>query len=314
MRAVGLGLFALLLVGCKKDAADDSGTPSLTNPVDLPLNYVPIDQWESFPFEDKAVRMYMPANPRGVLFFFHGTNGNVSIVNHLEPVAFLNLMILEGIGFISTDSGDQPAGKWVDGDVERVGRLYQHVIDTTELEASDAMFTVGFSGGGNMAGDMAEYAQQQGWPIKAVNPNQSSCYGCAGLGLPTVWVLNENDTGPAQFAKEAFDDVKASGTAAEMYENKEVVLDGESFLKHPDMTPERSQRVFDDLVAKELIAADGTRLVPDAEADQWCTWYANNGEAFGPEGRAEELRVLWALHRYHAGHAYEVRDFLLKHM
>ena len=313
MRAAGMGLIALL-IGCGggKDA-NDSGTTD-PNKVEAPLNYVPIDQWENYNFEDRAVRQYIPANPKGVIFFFHGTNGNVSIVNRIEPVAFLNLMILEGIGFVTTDSGNRAEGKWIDGDVERVGRLYEKVLQDTELEAKDALFTGGFSGGGNMAGDFAGYADNQGWPIKAINPNQGSCFGCGSLGIPTVWVLNENDLGPAQFANEAFDDLTNAGVEAALFENKEEVLTGESFLKHPDMTPERSQRVFDDLIAKELINPDGTRIPPVEEADQWCQWYGNNGESFGPEGRADELRVLWALHRYHAGHAREVRDFLLDQM
>lgn len=307
MRTAFLGIVALLAAGCGKGKDADSAS-ARTNP---PLSYVPVAQWESYPFEDKPVRQYIPPNPRGVILFFHGTNGNVTIVQQIEPVAFLNLMIGEGIGFVSTDSGDQPAGKWIDGDVERVGRLYQHVIETTELEATDLLFTGGFSGGSNMAGNTAEYARQQGWPIKAILASQGSCFECGTIGIPTVWVLNENDLGSSQSGRDAHQQLKDAGVPTALYENLEETLTGSSFLKHPDMDAERSQRVFDDLIAKELIDAGGNRLPPVDEADQWCTWYANNGESYGPEGRAEELRVLWALHRFHAGKAYEVRDFLL---
>ena len=307
-----LVLTMLMLGACGKDSKDDDPKTSTTNPLpDGPLNYVPVAQWDNYPFEDKAVRLYIPPDPIGVVFFSHGTNGNVSIVNQMEPVAFLNELIGVGIGFVATDSGDQPGGKWIDGDVERVGRLYQHVIDTTELEATDHLFTAGFSGGGNMAGNTADYAVEQGWPIRAISVNQSGCIICRDLALPTVWVVNENDTPPHQTAQDGHDELVAAGVAADLHHVDEKILTGESFLKHPDMNEERAQRVFDDMVAKLLIDAQGVRIVPDDEADQWCTWYGNNGESFGPEGRGEELRVLWALHRFSAEPAREMRNFFL---
>lgn len=305
--APSLLLFALVACGGGDGKSADSGP----GPADEgPLQYAPVAQWDSYNFEGFAVRQYIPPNPRGVVFFFHGTNGNVTIVNQIEPVAFLNELIVEGVGFVSTDSTDRATGKWLDGDDARVGRLYQQVIADTELEASDALFTAGFSGGGNMAGTFADYAQGQGWPIKAINANQSGCLPCSG-DIPAIWVLNENDTNPHGTAESIHADLKAENVRTRILWVDEQRIDETSFTKHPDMTAERAQRVYEDLVAKELIDAGGARLVPDDEADNWCNWYATNGESFGPEGRAEELRVLWALHRFSAEHARTVRDFFL---
>lgn len=298
--------FAAVASGCGDGGG--KGEDSAATLPDGPLQYQPIATWEQMNFEDRAARWYLPPDPKGLVVFFHGSDGNVSIVSHIEVVAFLNEMILAGVGFVATD-GSSPAGDWTADDLARTGRLYEELVATTDLDPNDALFASGFSAGGAATGDFAALALDRGWPLKAVNPNQANCWTCRDLGVPTVWVLNDNDPHPEAYEHRG--DLRDDGVAAEIHEVHEQVLDGSSFLKHPSMTAERSQGVFDDLVAKELIGPDGVRIVPDDQADQYCNWYGANGESYIPDLRAEELRVLWALHRFAGEHSRQVRDFFL---
>lgn len=304
MRLITPALLALAL-GCGgKDRTSDSNAPLPEGP----LQYKPIAAWEQMNFEDRPVRWYLPPDPKGIVVFFHGSDGNISIVTHIEVVAFLNEMILAGYGFVATD-GSSAAGDWTPEDLARTGRLYEELVATTDLDPDDALFAAGFSAGGAATGEFGLLARDEGYPIKAVNPNQASCWTCVEAQLPTIFVINDND--PHDNAADTRKSLQEDGIPAEILRVHEKVLDGSSFLKHPSMTPERSQGVFDDLVAKELIDASGVRIVPDDQADPYCSWYEMNGESFVPAMRAEELRVLWALHRFAGEHAREVRDFLL---
>lgn len=314
-----LWFYALLIgltVGCSGKAATDSSTATTKGPgAEGPLQYSPVVQWEASEFEGFPVRSYVPPNAKGIVVMFHGTNTDVSYVSVIESVAFLNELIVEGIGFVATNSEDRVAKQWSDADNARVGRLYEHMIDTTDLKASGALFTAGFSNGGNMTGVFAGYAQEQGWPIAATAPHMASCWSCRDLDIPTAWVMARMDEeADLNAAQDAFEDMKDRGVPAKLWIAEEQDIDEASFTKNPEMDAERAKQVYDDLVAKELINAAGKRIVPDDEAGNWPQWYASNGDCFAPGSRAEELKVFWAQHRMNAYYARDVRDFFLARM
>ena len=94
----------------------------------------------------------------------------------------------------------------------------------------------------------------------------------------------------------------------------EVALDPLYFTKNPSVSDDRSTNTFEDLIALELIDAEGVRLVPTEEAEQWTDWYGSNGTVSGADFRAEELKVAWGLHRMNGYHALAIRDFALEQL
>ena len=54
---------------------------------------------------------YVPENPRGMVYVFHGTNGSADFAERTESVAVLNLLIARGYGFVSTSSTERTGNK-----------------------------------------------------------------------------------------------------------------------------------------------------------------------------------------------------------
>ena len=321
--AVTATAFALTLTAClapkNKDGDTASGTtaPSTTDSVPGVLQYAPVADWEAYRFDDFPVRQFIPPDPKGLIFVYHGSNGGIGFVNKIETIATLNALILSGIGFVATESDNRQTGQWdtstasgaANVDLQRMDALYQEVIATTEITASTPIFAMGFSNGGSFSGIFGQYALEQNWPITGIFPHLSGCGTCYGSPVPVAYVEGEND--PQSSIDSVISDHRDRGIPAEHFVAPELVLDPLYFTKNPAVSDERSESTFNDLVALELIDADGVRLVPTEEADQWTDWYGNNGTVNSPDLRAEELKVAWGLHRMNAYHAFAVRDFAL---
>ena len=282
-----------------------------------PLLYAPVVEWERYEYDGFPVRQYIPPEPKGLVFVYHGSSGDIGFVNKIETVATLNALIVAGIGFVATESDDRTTEKWDvstssledNADLTRLDGLYQNVMDTTEISKVTPIFALGFSNGGVFSGVFGLAALDQGWPIAAVFPHMSGCASCFGSPIPTAFVeaLNDPRFGVEEVVSEHLD----RGIPAKHFLVPEQLVHPLYFTKNPTVTDGRSQNAYDDLVALQLIDPDGHRTVPTEDAEQWTEWYANNGTVFGASFRAEELKVAWALHRMNAFYALEVRDFAL---
>jgi len=312
----GLLFLVPLFVGCQggtSDGGDDDDD-------DVPLTYRPIVQYERYEFQGRPVSSYIPENPRGLVWLFHGTNGSVAYVNKIETIATTNLLILEGIGIVGSQSLDQgPDNQWdaqtpADGnpDAQFLLDLHTHLVDTTALSATTPQFTLGFSNGGDMAGYYALVIMDEDQDARAVAPHSSGGHASANIPLPMVFVLPENDStgrGPAEGLE---DDRTSQGLVTTYYEPPEVVpLTPEWFLRNPDLSPEAAQKTFDEMVRLELIDADGYRLTEIDDAEDTLTQWERDTTAPNPTLRTEEIRVAWAIHRMNGYYAHEVRDFFL---
>lgn len=308
----------LAVAGCLFGGGDagESGDTSVQGLTDEgPLLYYPVVSFDEWHFQDHAVRSYIPSEPKGVVFVFHGSSGGVGFAKKIETVAVLNELILADIGFILTDSTNRGSGQWdtqasfdSNPDLQRLDALYYEVIATTALTQSHAVFTLGFSNGGAMSGHMANYAQEAGWPISGVAPHLSTCWSCSGSNIPTFWIegaLDPHDADPL------YEDHLARGIPAEFRVAPEQTISGSWFTRDPSVSEGNSQAAFDELVELGLVDATGVRAVPDDEAERQAEWYQNNGTANGASSRADDLRVAWGLHRMNGYYAREVRDFFL---
>lgn len=315
-------LFTLALAGCLFNGAEDADTAATATTPDssIPsgiLQYAPVAEWEAYQFDEFPVRQFIPPDPKGLIFVYHGSNGNIGFVNKIETVATLNAFIIAGIGFVATESDNRSTGQWDtdsvssddNADLERMDALYQHVIDTTEITDSMPIFAMGFSNGGSFSGTFGTFSVNSGYPISGIFPHLSACGTCYGSPIPTAYVEGENDpqTSIPSVVQEHLD----RGIPAMHLVAPELPLDPLYFTKNPAVNDQRSTSTFEDLIALELIDSDGVRLVPTEEAEQWTDWYGNNGTVSSADLRAEELKVAWALHRMNGYHALAIRDFAL---
>jgi len=330
MRTIAIGLISASLMfgtACifkKKDADsvggdDDDASPTTALNDDGPLRYEPDLQWDEMSFQGRSVIYYVPENPRGLVYAFHGTGTSVDYVTRIETVALLNELVAAGFGFVGTSSTDRQSKQWdvdhpdVDDneDLQVLFDLRDELIATTELDDDSPIYAFGFSNGGGMSGVLANAALDEGWPMRATAPHMSSGMGYDLDGFPMVWVIAENDPQPAAESL-----IESRSGPTEVYRCEVEAIDELYFMRNPNVSEGQSTRSQQAMVELELIDADGMPIVPVDEFDNYLHLYETDGGALGavsPTLRTEEIRVAWAMHRMNGLYAREVRDFFLAH-
>lgn len=323
-RASILVLVGLAFAGCSgKESGsdnDDGGGPS-----DEPLNYEPIVDYVNFQFQGRPIIAYIPENPRGIVWLFHGTSGSVAFANKIDTIATTNLLIPEGIGFACSQSFDQgPENTWdraephTDSvDATFMLDLHAYLVDSelpglAPLEADTPHYTIGFSAGGDMAGYFANVLLAEGHDVRAVAPHSSSGHVLSGVQLPMVFVFPENDDQGVSSLESAEPSREAQGLRTEFWQPPEIVpLPPDWWTRNPTVSLEVSEKTFNEMVRLGLIDEDGMRLVDVEDTEAALTQWEKDAQIASATLRTEETRVGWALHRMNGYHAHEVRDFFL---
>ena len=323
-RQIGLALVAMTLAlspAClfKKKDSDADTDPSEAVVDEGPLRYEPDLQWDAMTFEDLPVAYYVPDNPRGFVYAFHGSGTDASYAIRIETVALLNELIAAGFGFVATSSFDRDAKVWdtspqLNGndDLPRLFALRDEIIGLTDLDDDTPLFAFGFSNGGGMTGTFATVALEEGLPMRATAPHMSSG-GAWGLdGFPIIWVLADNDPIPSA---ESLVEERSGPTA--LYHCHEEPIDALYFTKNTKVTEQQSidaqqAMVSLDMLDDKLFPRPGVNGFEDALAE----YEAEAGAlgAFAPTSRTEEIRVAWAMHRMSGLYSREVRDFFIDNL
>lgn len=303
------------------DQGSDSDSETSSVP-EAPLQYKPIVGYENFQFQGRPVVSYIPPEPVGVVWLFHGTNGNVSYCSTTETVATTNELILAGIGFICTQSIDQgPDNQWDlstgannNVDVQHLFALHEEIVATTDLEEDTPHFTLGFSNGGGMAGFFGSVLVDKGYDLRAVAPHSSAGNGWDLLERTVVYVLPENDDIGKSDAYAIGESRDGQGLRTEFYEPPELVLDASFFTTRAGLSQELADNAIAELVRLGLIDEQGVRLVDIEVAEDELTRFEQETTLNSPTLRTEDVRVAWAMHRMNSHYAREVRDVFLSEL
>ena len=238
----------LPLVGCLGflgPSDDDSSQVTATLQLGDPsphdegeLQYSPIVQWDQFQFEGFPVFYYVPPNPIAIVHAFHGSNGSVGYCKKIETIATLNELIVDGFGFVCTESTDRGSGKWnhSDGvsdnpDLQRLLALHEHLIADTQITAATPVFSMGFSGGGSMSTFFADQVSIAGYDGRASAPHQSGGSAWGMDHIPIIWVISVND--PQPDAEESAADRIDQGLPTEIHHCPEQLIDDVWFTHDP---------------------------------------------------------------------------------
>jgi hypothetical protein len=285
-----------------------------------PLQYAPIVGYDRFNWENAPVVMYVPPDPVGMVWLFHGTSGSVAFASKLETVVTTNELILEGIGFIATQSIDQGfENRWNDDttdvdaneDLQRLFSLREHVIETTDVTEETATFALGFSNGGNMSGIFAQAGLDHGWNVRATGPHLSGG-SVSGLDKPVIWIIGVNDEkNNEQKALDEMDIRDADKLTSEIHYCPEQLITPDYFTKNPAIDLARSENTQAEMVRLELIDEAGERLAPDDELESYLHLFEQEAKITSATLRTEEIRVAWSMHRMNGMFAREVRDFFV---
>jgi hypothetical protein len=290
----------------------------------------PTVQWQRSTFDGFDVISYVPDNPRGIVFAFHGTNGSAAIVDRVEPTDVLNRLIARGYGFVSTSStertGDQ---RWqvtdpspANPDLARLVRLRDHLIATTPVTTTTPLVGIGMSNGARFVTLWGQAWRNAGYPVKAIWASHGRTAppfdGAGQLTVPTVFSTSENDfTVPPGQVIQSFLVANRAGTPSELYVSRERRLNSAQFERIPGIDAEEARQVLFSLTATGVWNGQGERVEPDPERAAARAAGARLPAWVTPsQGReiANETGLLLGVHQFTAEYAEQVAAFFARYV
>jgi len=288
----------------------------------------PAVQYERTTFEGFDVISYLPVQPRGLVFLFHGSGGSASFADRVETTDGLNRLIAQGYGFVSTSSTERTGDRRWDAanpslttnpDLARLARLRAHLVDTTAMTSSTPLVGIGMSNGARFVTLWGQTWKAAGFPVKAIWASMGRIAGPVSgpgqLTVPTVFSTAENDfTSPPGPIILDFDQTRRAGTPTELYVSRERRLTAAPYLRIPGVDQAEADEVVRRLKASGVWNADGTRIVADdqeAAARAGAVAMPASVAAQANEIRSETAVVL-AVHQFTAEYAAQVQAFFAR--
>jgi hypothetical protein len=276
-------------------------------------------------FEGFEVISHVPAQPRGLVFLFHGTNGSAAFAERVETVDVLNRLIAAGYGFVSTSSTERTGDRrWNvanasltgNPDLARLRRLHQHLVDTTAVEAGTPLVGIGMSNGSRFVTLWGEAFKDGGYPVRAIWASMGRIAnpvdGPGELTVPTVFSTAENDfTSPPGPIIANYDATRAAGTPAELYVSRERNLGWARYMRIPGIDESEARQIWFSLIATGVWNGEGARIVPDIQEAAARVQAGALPPAVAPQrGEIESQTALQlAVHQFTAEYAPQVEAF-----
>ncbi len=317
-------ILALVALAACSDKSGDNGddgetdlpvaaacdAPGFTEPV------VPAARWERTTTPDgQGLIRWIPENPRGLVFYFHGTGGNYDDVMYVEPTREMDTLIRAGFGFVSTESEERGgSAQWEKGsddwrenpDLERLEGLYEDLVAAGDITRETPILTTGFSDGGAMSGFFSAVAKVHGWPVFAAAMHNSG--GSSSADIPQIWVIAENETdqiGPNSLA--AYENAVADGAIATYHLAAEEPLVADRLLRIPRFTQEDADLAFADLVKYGILDEAGVRVIDlDTQLESSLNKFEKDSKVQQDWEVSTQLRVVWSTHRFNSEYSQEV--------
>ena len=239
----------------------------------------PSTQWQRSSFEGFDVISYVPQHPRGMAYFFHGSNGSANFVHRIETTDVVNRLVARGYGFVSTSSTERTGDKrWnvfdpsltTNADLARLRRLQAHLVATTPLEASTPLVGIGMSNGARFVTLWGQAWRNAGYPVRAIWASMGRTAppfdGAGELTVPTVFSTAENDfTSPPGPIIIDFNTARSAGTPTALYISRERNLSAAQYERIPGIDGNEAQQIVDALIATGVWDSQGARVEPDIQ-------------------------------------------------
>ncbi len=221
---------------------------------------------------------YLPKTPRGIIYLFHGSGGSESFATNPATRDAIDLLVKKGYGFAASaslqrtdpvrwdlSSGDPVANP----DLAWMLAWHKKLIADGEITATTPVFVLGMSNGGGMANLFSTVAKQQGLPVKAVADYMGPYPAPLGpmlekgvLPPPSFVVVVEHDgLVNAQNVLANAERVHKAGQIVETHLVRETAVTPASFAILDGVDAAAGKAIFDDLVSRKIIDAQGRRLL-----------------------------------------------------
>ncbi|MEM1110549.1 MAG: hypothetical protein AAGI11_01455 [Pseudomonadota bacterium] len=240
----------------------------------------PVVTFEEGTFEGFDVISYVPDEPIGLVFFFHGSGGSAGFATRIETLDVINLLIQRGYGFIATESTQRTSPRrWRvndpslsdNDDLARLVRLHDHVVRSSPVTAQTPLFGVGMSNGARMVSLFGQSFSDAGYPIAAIvsvmGTVATPVRQAGGLTVPTLFIIAENDTvvPNAQILRDR-DQTMANGVTTALLTKDEELLVDWRFTRIPSINADDALAIIEAAVMTGAWNSEGIRQVPVSSA------------------------------------------------
>lgn len=262
------GMIMVGLVGCGAPPAPVAPAPSpVAEPVAIDL-LAP-----DATFEGEAVRAFVPDDPVGLVFVFHGTGAGIGFTGRWATEQVLQALGAARYAWVATTSTDRSAdGQWdthtlapqANRDVPRLFRLVGTLVQQTALKHDTPWFTMGMSNGGAMATTFAHIARREGLPIAAVatyaGPVDKAVRDDGGPLVPSfVVVMDDDEIVATPRLVAGWQQVASEGLAVELRRAAPHGVTAAALADRTALDLATATAVLDDLVSRGLVDGQGMR-------------------------------------------------------
>lgn len=212
---------------------------------------------------------YFPANSRGIVFRFHGGNGNgSSFFTKSEDRTSANDLVAAGFAVISLDSSNRVAKQWStvqppnNPDLTNVQALINLFISRGLITQATPIFTLGMSNGGAFSPRAAYWLSISGANVKgaAVYCAQGDTFA-GQSNVPTIWNLASNDgsigASGNQAAYDAYQILIGRHIPTQYNVNLPSPVYAERFARIPGLTVSDSQIIYNSLKNNNYLGRGG---------------------------------------------------------
>ena len=232
------------------DGCDTEGRPPVfdTSEYSVELSYRE--------FMTRDIVEYIPNNPVGIIFAFHGTAGDPDFIDTPETRYGMQPFIDAGFGIVAVDAKGR---KWItdkpttnNDDWTVMTAVRNDLIARGEMNQNTPIVGLGFSNGASMASYMGHAGIAAGWPIVALSyhnhAGRTSHYGAAP-DVPSIFIGAVNDTtvDPVTVV-DRFDEHRAAGFPGIHLEHREGRLAPTRFARS-SFIPQNTSLVLHELVS-----------------------------------------------------------------
>lgn len=274
----------------------------------------------------RPVMRFIPKNPRGVVYLFHGTGGSENYASRRETRCAIAPLLAKGYGFVASQSGRAPPVRWLmdpaaSPDVDHMLAIHRELVRRGEITAATPVFTLGMSNGGGFATVFGLAARAAGLPVTAIADYMGPLAPAAlalvprPADLPPLFVVVAEKDGlvEARRVAETAERLKAEGATVELHVARPRPFTASDLVGVDGMAPAAAEAAVAALKAAGIIDAGGMqaalldRPVLDRQAQADLAAMAPPGTG-GREGQGA-LLIAFAGHQMRSDYADENARF-----
>lgn len=259
-------------------------SPSAAPAAGLPLPTAASPAFESEAFEGRPVLFSGGANPRAVVYLFHGTGGSEAFARRREAQRAIQPLLAKGYAIVASRSGQREPARWDltaggaegNADLDFMLRLHGDLVARGRIASATPVFAMGMSNGGGFASLFAVTASRKGLNVRGVadymGPIPEAALTAPGAlaGFPPIFVVQAMADGlvdPARVAT-VVEALKAAGVRTEFHLAKPQPLTTAALGELLDVDAPKAAELLAELKRAGVLGASGHVVGADAPLDR----------------------------------------------